>query len=262
MQRKSMLRYFFDILSPLVLRLIIALIVELVLIGLLKKDVSDLYPYINQITALSSLLTIPFLLLMMRYDRKKEMAAGKQRSKKVSLMKYVYVVGISIAFAIAFNNVLMLSNLAEYSTAYQEAAESMYSVSLPVQIVCLGIIIPIMEELIFRGVIFQRMKMSGSVAHAIVSSSVLFGFYHGNSVQFIYATASGVLLAYLCEKYGSIKAPILAHVLMNIVSCILTEVDMFTWMFSEKIRLAVITMACAFMASVMFLFIRKIEEKP
>jgi len=78
----------------------------------------------------------------------------------------------------------------------------------------------------------------------------------------IYGTLCGLLLAYLYEKYGSIKAPIFAHMLMNIVACLLTDVDGFTWMFSNPIRMALITIGCAALASTVFLGIRKIEEQP
>ena len=50
--------------------------------------------------------------------------------------------------------------------------------------------------------------------------------------------------------------------LMNIVSCVLTDINGFTWMFVKPIRMAVITIVCAAIASTMFLFIRDIDEKP
>jgi membrane protease YdiL (CAAX protease family) len=172
------------------------------------------------------------------------------------------VAGISIPFSLGLNNILILSNLAEYSEAYQEATEALYTPSLPVQIVCVGVIIPIMEEYIFRGVIYKRMRRHATAKRAMISSAIFFGIYHGNSVQMIYAALCGLLLAYLYEKYGSIKAPILAHMLMNIVVCLLTDADGFTWMFSKPIRMALITIGCAALASTVFLEIRKIQEKP
>ena len=156
---------------------------------------------------------------------------------------------------------MTLSNLAEYSVAYQETAEALYTPTLWVQLLCLGIIVPITEEYVFRGLIYKRIRRSASVMRAIISSAIFFGLYHGNSVQMIYGTLCGILLAYLCEKYGSMKAPIFAHMLMNIASCILTDVDAFTWMFVKPIRMAVITIACAAVASTVFLFIRDIDEK-
>jgi len=273
-----------EIFSPLILRSVIAYVVQFIIIGIytfqhmaeyvtgdtvsqeqiteMSMEITmEMYQYITEITALTALATIPFIFWLMRKDRQKEQLAGIVENKKAPFGKYVLIVGMSIPFALGVNNILLLSNLAEYSAAYQETAEILYTPSLPVQLVCLGVIVPILEEMLFRGVIYRRMRINTTVMRAILNSALLFGLYHGNMVQFLYGFVCGLLLAYLYEKYGSIWAPIMAHMCMNIVSCLLTEADVFTWMFSQKIRLAVITIGCAALASTMFVLIRQIEEK-
>lgn len=280
MQQTNIRNRTWELFGPIILKVVVSLLVESLVVAvftmkylpnasasmsmeqLMAYVEEDVYKYIVEITAISALATIPFLILMRSNDRKKEKAMGLVQNNRAALSKYVYVAVISIAFSLALNNLVLLSDLAEYSIAYQETAEVLYSPSLMVQILCLGIVTPIMEEYIFRGLIFKRLRNRFSVRRAIVSSALFFGIYHGNLVQMIYGTLSGILLAYLYEKYGSLKAPILAHMLMNTVACILTEVDVFTWIFSEKIRVASITIGCAAIASIMYLYIQKIEEKP
>lgn len=218
--------------------------------------------YGTEIAAIAALATIPVLMWMFFRDRKLEKlrteAQGQTvQREKAPLWKYVMVVGISIPFALGFNNIILLSNLAEISEAYQEASQSLYTPSFPVQIVALGIIIPIMEELIFRGLIFKRIREDMSFVRAMVYSALFFGLYHGNAVQIIYGTVCGMLLAYLYEKYNSIKAPMLAHITMNIFVCIVTELNGFNWMFAQPMRMGVITVACAAAASSMFVLIRE-----
>lgn len=280
MQQTNIRNRTWELFGPIILKVVVSLLVESLVVAvftmkylpnasasmsmeqLMAYVEEDVYKYIVEITAISALATIPFLILMRSNDRKKEKAMGLVQNNRAALSKYVYVAVISIAFSLALNNLVLLSDLAEYSIAYQETAEVLYSPSLMVQILCLGIVTPIMEEYIFRGLIFKRLRNRFPVRRAIVSSALFFGIYHGNLVQMIYGTLSGILLAYLYEKYGSLKAPILAHMLMNTVACILTEVDVFTWIFSEKIRVASITIGCAAIASIMYLYIQKIEEKP
>ena len=280
MQQTDIRNRTWELFGPIILKVVVSLLVESLVVAvftmkylpnasasmsmeqLMAYVEKDVYKYIVEITAISALATIPFLILMRSNDRKKEKAMGLVQNNRAALSKYVYVAVISIAFSLALNNLVLLSDLAEYSIAYQETAEVLYSPSLMVQILCLGIVTPIMEEYIFRGLIFKRLRNRFSVRRAIVSSALFFGIYHGNLVQMIYGTLRGLLLAYLYEKYGSLKAPILAHMLMNTVACILTEVDVFTWIFSEKIRVASITIGCAAIASIMYLYIQKIEEKP
>lgn len=284
MQQRSVGKYIWEIFSPLLLHMVVSFVVEMILILVYymqhtpelltllesEKEVTEqilemaysVYQYAVEITAIAALVTIPFLVWMTRKDLKKERAAGIIPNKKAQMSKYILVAGISIPFSLGLNNILTLSNLAAYSEAYQEAAEALYAPSLPVQIVCVGVIIPIMEEYIFRGLIYKRMRRYVTAKRAIISSAIFFGIYHGNTVQMIYGALCGLLLAYLYEKFGSIKAPILAHMLMNIVACLLTDVDGFTWMFSNPIRMAVITIGCAALASTVYLGIRKIEEQP
>ncbi len=281
--RKDARKRVWDLFSPIVLKVVVSLLVEFVVVAvftlkylpdasatlesmpmeqLLMVVEEDVYKYIVEITAISAIATIPFLMLMRQNDRKKESIAGVVPNNKAPLSKYIYIICISIAFSLGLNNIILLSDLANYSVAYQEAAEALYTPSLVVQIVCLGIITPIMEEYIFRGLVFKRLRSRYSARRAILASAFFFGMYHGNLVQTIYGTLSGILLGYLYEKYGSLKAPILAHMLMNTVVCILTEADVFTWMFSDNIRVTVITAGCAAIVSTMYLFVQRIEEKP
>lgn len=282
MQQRNIGKELWELFSPIVLKIAVSFGVELLVVSvfcvqylpelgaattqnemmsILMQITEKVYQYIVEITGIAALATIPFLVLMKKNDERKELAAGLVQNWKAPLSKYVLVAGISIPFALGLNNILLLSNLAEYSIAYQEASEALYTPSLLVQIICLGIITPIMEELIFRGLIFKRIRRIVSAKRAIIASALFFGLYHGNLVQTIYGILCGLLLGYLYEKFGSLKAPILAHMLMNIVACVLTEADVFTWMFSESIRMAVITILCAALASSMFLFIQKIGEQ-
>jgi len=283
-QQRSIGKHFWEIFSPILLHMVVTFVVEMVLISIYymqhtpelfeimrsEKEITEqilemaysVYQYAVEMTAIAALVTIPFLIWMTRRDLKKDKAAGVLQNKKAPLSKYFLVAGISIPFSLGLNNILTLSNIAAYSEAYQETAQALYTPSLPVQLVCLGVIVPIKEEYIFRGVIYKRMRRYSTARRAIFSSAIFFGLYHGNTVQMIYGTLCGLLLAYLYEKYGSIKAPIFAHMLMNIVACLLTDVDGFTWMFSNPIRMALITIGCAALASTVFLGIRKIEEQP
>lgn len=52
----------------------------------------------------------------------------------------------------------------------------------------------------FRGIVFHRLKDWVKPQAAIVISALLFGIYHGNVVQFFYATCMGVMLAIIYDK--------------------------------------------------------------
>ncbi len=87
---------------------------------------------------------------------------------------------------------------------------------LPLSVVLLGACIlgPVCEELLFRGLLAGRLARYGQKPAALVGA-LLFGLYHANLSQFFYAFALGLLLAYVYFYTGSLKAPILLHMLFN-----------------------------------------------
>ena len=286
MYQKNLGRQLWAILSPVLVQEVVLSIVQLIFMGIwyvenldkvevlsgtpeevwyevLEMMLVEVTEYSVEIMGIAAVCCVPILLYMMRRDYRRETAAGILQNVKAPLIKYGWIVGISVPFAVGMNNIIHLSNLAAYSEAYQEATEVFYGADLAIQVVCLGVLTPMVEELIFRGLIYKRMRTAmNNPKSAIIFSGLLFGFYHGNIVQTIYACLSGFLLAYIYEKYGSIKAPILAHIMMNMAALILSEANMFVWMFSDILRMGIITVACGTIASTAFLFIQKIEEKP
>lgn len=165
----------------------------------------------------------------------------------------------SIALAIGLNNIILLLDIPKYSKAYQEAAEVLYAPSFGLQILYTGLLIPIIEELLFRGLAFRILRKWIPFVWAMLVTAFLFGIYHGNLVQFIYATLCGLFLAYLCEKFQTVIAPISAHITMNITACTMTELQWFSWMFGSVERVVVITIICVFIYSTMFYFLQKMD---
>lgn len=80
-----------------------------------------------------------------------------------------------------------------------------------------GILGPITEELWFRGVILKSAMPYGK-RFAIVVSSILFGVFHGNIPQGIFASVIGLVLAYVAVEY-SILWSIALHIFNNLIMC-------------------------------------------
>lgn len=218
--------------------------------------------YQVQMLAAAALCTIPVMAMLFQKDRKLEQVLHVPVNKKAPLQKYVWTVILGIVVCIGGNVLIVMTNLAFVSEGYKNVSSVFYTPSFPVQMICLGIIIPISEELIFRGILFKRCRELMGFLPAAAGISFLFGFTHGNLVQLFYAVGLGMLLAYAYEKYGSLKAAVLLHITANITSLILTETGVLTWMCSAFIRLAVSVVACAFFGAAAFVMIQRIDEKP
>lgn len=131
---------------------------------------------------------------------------------------YVLLVMATIGAVLGVNIFLELLGMTDKSAAYQAVVEDQYSALLPVGLICYGVITPIAEELLFRGIIYNKFKGYLKLLPSLVVSSALFGMYHGNTVQGIYAFVLGMLIAYLYEYFADFRVPVAVHMLANILA--------------------------------------------
>ncbi len=74
---------------------------------------------------------------------------------------------------------------------------------------------PVSEELTFRGVTMTSFKRALPFWAANLLQALLFGIFHLNLIQGIYAFFLGLVLGYICEKSGSIWYTIVLHIAFN-----------------------------------------------
>ncbi|TAH74898.1 MAG: CPBP family intramembrane metalloprotease [Anaerolineaceae bacterium] len=78
------------------------------------------------------------------------------------------------------------------------------------------IIAPIVEELIFRKILLDKLRRFGDLP-AILITGFAFGIFHFNLPQFFYATVLGILFAYITIRTNRIIYAIVLHMLMNLM---------------------------------------------
>ena len=218
-------------------------------------------PYTTIMEGLAALITIPIMLFLFFRDKNRRKLNGAAEEKKSPVWTYIAIVLMSAALCLGINNLLFISNLASLSTGYEQTMEALYSPSLGIQIICLGILIPLCEELVFRGLMYKRLREYAGFIGAMLYSSIVFSFMHINIVQAVYAFFMAVVFAFVYEKYGSVKAPVVAHISANIVAILATNYNAFEWIMADKMRSGVLTVACAAIAAAMYVFIQRMEDE-
>ena len=83
-------------------------------------------------------------------------------------------------------------------------------------IIFAGILSPIIEEVLFRGVMLNKLRTYGDKI-AIITTALLFGLFHENFSQFFYAVGLGMIFAYVTLKTGTIKYSIGLHIMINMM---------------------------------------------
>ncbi|MBO4926940.1 MAG: CPBP family intramembrane metalloprotease [Clostridiales bacterium] len=79
------------------------------------------------------------------------------------------------------------------------------------------ILIPILEEMIFRGCVLEGMLQLKKPVYAILISAFYFGVMHGQIIQIVYAFVCGAVLGLLYYVTHNICTTILAHIIFNIM---------------------------------------------
>lgn len=82
---------------------------------------------------------------------------------------------------------------------------------------------PLLEEVLFRGAIQGLlMRFFGRPWPAIVVAALVFGVFHMNPVQIVYATLLGIVLGWIYYRTGSLLSVIVGHVLNNSLAVVTT----------------------------------------
>ena len=95
--------------------------------------------------------------------------------------------------------------------------ETVTEVNPFISLIVMVLIAPVMEELVFRKMLVDRVHQYGQGV-TILLSGVVFGLYHGNLNQFMYAFFLGMFLAFIYVKTGKIIYTIMIHMTINGIS--------------------------------------------
>lgn len=87
------------------------------------------------------------------------------------------------------------------------------------------VVAPVIEEVLFRGVVLHRLAVKWGLAPAVVVSSVVFGLLH---VNFVGVGVLGIVLALLYVRTRTLIVPIAGHVLNNGIAVSLVILAMLT----------------------------------
>ncbi|MBZ6006357.1 CPBP family intramembrane metalloprotease [Paraclostridium bifermentans] len=135
--------------------------------------------------------------------------------KRIKLKDILYIILMGIALSIVLS--ILIDFLTQLFPSYEEVSNRITSqTSSILNIMCIVVLVPIYEEIIFRGIIFNHLKENYKIGIAIVVQALVFGIEHGNIVQSIYTFILGIVLALMYMYFNSIYANIMLHMIFNL----------------------------------------------
>lgn len=147
-------------------------------------------------------------------------SSGSYIRRKKLIPELILISIFAAVAAVTMNMVMTLISLS--SNTYTEVKNIQYSVPIIIGIILYGIVSPVVEEIVFRGLTYCRTKHFFSKGVSVILVSFMFGAFHGNLVQGIYAFILGILITLAYEWVGSFLGAVVFHAAANITVYILS----------------------------------------
>lgn len=217
--------------------LVVALIVSLILCGILMA----IFPIVEESDDVFFIVYVTLILCFFAWSLKGTHGLERNFSdvfESKNLKEIIYVFIVNILFACLF--MLIISGLdiilgigdPNWISMWDIDSVDVESGVLLLDAVTTIIFAPVVEELIFRGVLFNRLKIRTGIIPAMIISSFLFGIGHdfgGITSAFLF----GICMCILYLKTDNILVPMSVHFINNVAATIMeiTQFDIVTAQF-------------------------------
>ncbi|NLA86199.1 MAG: CPBP family intramembrane metalloprotease [Clostridiales bacterium] len=221
----------------------------------LMRDVSAQTPLILLV---SVAITVPFYYLI--YHNRKQELFTFARFRGIGALS----IPVLIIFSLAMNFLIewlltltaQLESLTPFFERYEYLAQFITSGNFILSLLAVGVIGPVFEEILFRGLIFGEFRKITKVRAALFIQAVLFGIFHLNVIQGSYAFIIGLLLGSVYYRSNLFVAPIIVHVIIN-SSCVILSRLVTDGMFDKWADLIVAASAFLFVATGVFILLSR-----
>lgn len=186
------------------------------------------------VKVLTTLIIFPFLYRVYRGD---QIQRGEEQKSietvfldmKSKLVLLIAIIVMAACASIVLNNLIAWTPLISRSASYRRVSNVFFSGRVLFEILGPCIFVPILEEYVFRGLVYKRLREWLNIPWAVGISAVIFGMMHMNIVQFLYAGILGIFMALCVERTGHLYGAILAHMAANTMSVIRVETKWLDW---------------------------------
>lgn len=176
----------------------------------------------NYISGIYSVLIIIVALAAIRIlTQSNPMAIRREHvSLREWLASFLLVIGVAGVITLLMTGI---QELAKYVPVIEEAINNYIELSenfigsgsIPIVILTTCFIVPIAEDLVFRGIIQGELRRVMPGWLAVLIQAVIFALVHGNPIQISYVILPAIVLGASYEWTKSIYVPIALHMIFN-----------------------------------------------
>ena len=187
--------------------------------------------YMDHITAVTLLgyvtafipTVIWYRLAFMKKDQYSGNTGTFTRSHGISVFLLIFFLNHGISLLLSILALLLPKASQNYDTLVETGGLTSYSVTWFLAVIVFA---PLVEEMVFRGLILRYISKTGWPFWIVnLIQAALFGFYHLNLIQGIYAFILGSFLGFIARHYRALKASVFAHAVFNLCGTVLVTLE-------------------------------------
>jgi len=209
--------------APILRRLIIvSVILNIMLVYFLDEQFSELREMSIFLSMMLNLLCIVVILFYMKYKQALNIKIFFRNAFHPNWIKDLLMIIPCIVAAFCGSYMLFYALYPFVPKIVLEFMNFNFDSTI-LNYISICLLAPITEEIIFRGIVFQRLALKWNVTAGIIVSSVIFAIGHF-PYNFIGAFAYGVVLCIVYKKSGSLYVPIVFHMIVNTFSTVISRI--------------------------------------
>ena len=181
-------------------------------------ELQGMNPFTMAVMIVGTLIGVGFMFLFfIKREPPKQLFAKRNKATPLKILMMASVImGMQLIFSLGSMLAETLFNLVGLSLEKSIESSTANNTGI-MEIIYVGLLAPILEEIVFRGFVMHGLnKFGGGKVFAIIVSSILFGAYHQNPTQSIFTIFIGLVFAYAAMEYGLICS-IALHMINNLV---------------------------------------------
>lgn len=220
---KRFLSYTIVPVVTIALYFISAIIAGVAVAAIFDDDLSNHTGTFTLVDAIISLCIFGIFMLVRTMTQTNTIMGHKLDGKTIGIIALIafgmagfssmYFLGVDYLIS-NFDVPFISDSLAEYTEMMDES--SPIFAEKVIEMACTVLLIPFVEEFMFRGVVLDSMLSCSRPSIAIITTSLLFGLLHGQPIQIIYAFFGGLALGSIYYLTRSIWASVLMHMVFNL----------------------------------------------
>lgn len=218
--------------------------------------------YLNSHSLAALFISAVITLVILFFIRKKERKDIRSEWAVIDGREFLLLIFLGVFAAGGLGKLVTIIPFEQLGGDYVQVAKGFKENPMLFQILTLCIAAPLVEEVVFRGMMYGRLKEYMEEIAAAIVSAVIFGIYHGNLTQGVYALLLGVLLCLVKEKCGSMAAPVLLHMSCNTAALVMMYLPVSTKINQDMIsKILMAALELAGMGVFFYLFYRGREQE-